>query len=99
MNTESSGVTLKYIELIAKIEQLTELFYLALPRVTVPVSFSPAFLVAVINYFVYDLGENSFYLLAPVKYECHKKQIFVATVEIPSYFLGCPSIGNVPLAT
>lgn len=68
LNAESSNVTLKYVELIEQIERMTEVFYFALAKVSVSGCFLPAFLITVINYFIYDLGEKSFYLTVPVMY-------------------------------
>lgn len=68
LNTESSKMTLKYAELIEKIERMTGIFYFSLAKVSVSGSFLPAFLITVVNYFIYDLGDKSFYLTVPVMY-------------------------------
>lgn len=65
-NTESPDAAKKYVELIEKIERMAELCYFALTKVSVNGAFLPAFLITVVNYFLYDMGEKSFYLTVPV---------------------------------
>lgn len=55
-----------YIELIEKIERLTQLIYIGVVKLTIPGVIIPALSLTLINLFVYDLGDDSFFLPFPV---------------------------------
>lgn len=56
-----------YKELIEKIERLSEIFCYAL-LITLGFLMPPALLFTIVNYFIYDLKGESFYLLYPIMY-------------------------------
>lgn len=51
-----------YVKLNAKIEFLSEIMYLLTVRLSMPGTSLPALLITLVNYFINDLGEESFYL-------------------------------------
>ena len=51
-----------YMDLVAKIERMTQLVHFALVELTFPGVLIPALLITVINFFIYDLGDKSFFL-------------------------------------
>ena len=65
MNVESNEAN-NYIEIDKKIERMSELIYFVLIKICLLGAMLPALLMTTVNYFVYNLGEESFYLPAPV---------------------------------
>lgn len=61
-----SNAARKYGELIEKIEIMSKFVCIALTKITVSAGFISASLVTVINYFVYDLENESFFLTLPL---------------------------------
>lgn len=59
--------TAAYEEIIGKIERLSEIFCYAL-LVTLEFLMPPALIFTIVNYFIHDLEEESFYLLYPIMY-------------------------------
>lgn len=51
-----------YREMDAKIERMSKLFYTAYVTITPVVVVLPAILITLVNYYIYDLGDESFYL-------------------------------------
>lgn len=72
LNTESNTVP-KYIELI---ERMSELVHFALVKLSAPGCSLPALLTTAINYSIYDLGDESYYLAIPVMYVFDENQLF-----------------------
>lgn len=68
LNVGSKDATSRamYIELIEKIERLTQLIYIGVVKLTIPGIIIPALSLTLINLFVYDLGDDSFFLPFPV---------------------------------
>lgn len=58
-----------YREMIEQIEKGTKLARFALVNLTGPGTILPALLVTLGNYFVYGLGDDSFFLPCPVMYD------------------------------
>lgn len=67
LNTESDAVR-KYSELNEKIEQMTYLLYILVVKASLIMTFPSALLVTAINYFIYDLGAESYFLPVPLMY-------------------------------
>lgn len=67
LGSEDSNSKAKYIELIEKIERLSQLIHLGVIKLTVPSVVVPALLITLINFFVHNLGAESFFLPFPVK--------------------------------
>lgn len=66
---EASGaVTKKYIATIEQIERMSERFYFVLDKLTAPGALLPALFLTVINYFIYDLGDDAYFLAIPIAY-------------------------------
>lgn len=57
----------EYAEIIEKIERLSKVFCYAM-LITLGFLMPPALLFTIINYFIYDLKNESFYLLYPIMY-------------------------------
>lgn len=55
-----------YIALIAKIERFSQLIYIGTIKLTIPGLMIPAICITLINFFVYDFGDDSFFLPFPV---------------------------------
>lgn len=58
----------KYSELIENIEKMSELLHFALTRVTFIGLYTSALAITAINYFIFDLEEESYYLPFPLMY-------------------------------
>lgn len=58
----------KYSDLIDKIERMSKFFHFILTKLTVVGVVAPDLLITIGNYFIYDLGEQSYYLSAPMMY-------------------------------
>lgn len=63
MHTPIAKIT--YNEVNQKIEWVSKLFHFILLRVSAPSNMVPALLLTLVNYFVLDLAEESFYLPFP----------------------------------
>lgn len=57
-----------YDKALVKIEKIAGLIYVAIAKLTIPGIVVPALLITTINYFVYDLGDESFFLPFRVMY-------------------------------
>lgn len=55
-----------YMKLSTKIDGITEIFYFAIMKLTIPWIMLPSLVVTTINYIIYGLGKESFYLPYPV---------------------------------
>lgn len=55
-----------YIEMIEKIERLSQLIHIGVIKLSIPGVIVPALLITFINFFVYDFGNESFFLPFPV---------------------------------
>lgn len=51
-----------YSKLNEKIERMSNLVYLLIIKLTVPGVIIPGLLITIVNYFVYDLGDDSYFL-------------------------------------
>lgn len=51
-----------YIEVNKQIEYMSNVVYLFVAKLTVPGLIIPALLLTLANYFIYDLGDDSYYL-------------------------------------
>lgn len=84
-----------YIELNEKIEQMSRLLYVVTVKLTIPGSILPAVFITAINYFLYDLGDESFFSPFFVMYvfcqTLEGKLFFSLSIDFCS-FLGCHSI-------
>lgn len=58
-------LTNKYDGINAKIEWLSKWMHIFVVNVVIPAAVLPAFVATCINYFVYDLGEESYLLPSP----------------------------------
>lgn len=58
----------KYSELNKKIELLSEIYYFFVVKLTMPGVVLPSFLLTIINYFVYNLDADSYFLPIPIVY-------------------------------
>lgn len=58
-----------YAENIAEIDKIAKLIYFALVYLTTPGICIPSLLISTINYFIYDLGDESFFLPFRVMYD------------------------------
>lgn len=58
--------------MIKQIENVTALARFALVNLTGPATIAPALLVTLVNYFVYGLGDDSFFLPCPVMYNDYR---------------------------
>lgn len=59
---------LKYNEVIEKIERISKLFYLIFVKFTLAAVVMPAVVITLINYFIYDLKGDSYYVSIPFTY-------------------------------
>lgn len=57
-----------YIELNKQIEQMSRLFHFIAMKISVPSTTIPALLLTLFNYFILDLGNESYYLASPMMY-------------------------------
>lgn len=64
--SNSDAVGHKYRKLNEKIEQISELTHFGMIKLGAPLAMFPALPITVLNYFVYDLGDDSYFLPAPV---------------------------------
>lgn len=48
-----------------KVEQLSQILYILLVKLDIPGCVLPPFIATMVNYYIYDLGDESFYLGAP----------------------------------
>lgn len=58
----------EYAKLIKIIEYICELFFLALLKISIPSIMGCALAVTLVNYYVFDLGEDAYYLPFPTMY-------------------------------
>lgn len=58
----------EYIKINLNIEQISKIFNLLLTKLTTTGIILPCVIITAINYFIFDLGEDSFYLPIPVMY-------------------------------
>lgn len=58
----------KYVNLINNIERMSKFFHFVLTKLTVASVVAPDVLITLGNYFIYDLGDESYYLSAPMMY-------------------------------
>lgn len=67
--TELNSATKKAaLELHVKIERSTKIIYFAFMNITYPGVLIPALSLTIVNYFVLDLGDESYYLASPILY-------------------------------
>lgn len=57
-----------YAKLIKIIEYSCELFFLALMKISISTIMGCALVVTLVNYFVFDLGDDAYYLPFPTMY-------------------------------
>lgn len=62
----SSAALFKYTKLSVDVEKITKLFYFVLTKLTWAGMMAPSICVTFTNYFVYHLGNESFFLSCPV---------------------------------
>lgn len=55
-----------YYELIVNIERMSELTYIVLVKVSIVGIFQPYLIITIVNYFILDMENESFYLPYPV---------------------------------
>lgn len=65
---DSTSQNVDYNELNATIETVCRVIYITLTQLTIPGIFLPFFLITVVNYFVYDLGDKSYYVPCSMLY-------------------------------
>lgn len=65
---DNQATATKYRQLHAKIEQMCRFFNITLVQITVPMFVLPVLFVTIFNYFILDLGDESFYLSSPISY-------------------------------
>lgn len=58
----------KYSDLVNNIERMSRFFHFVLTKLTVAGVVLPDLLITLGNYFIYDLGDESYYLSAPMMY-------------------------------
>ena len=58
----------KYCVLNSKIELASKIFNLFVVKFSMPGVVLPAFLLTIINYFMYNLGNDSYFLSLPIAY-------------------------------
>lgn len=58
----------KYSETIAKIEQMSKFMHIVLVEMTSIGILIPAVIITLINFYVYDLGDRSYFLAYPMMY-------------------------------
>lgn len=94
LNNEIGNKWPLYHGLDVKIEKLSQLMHFAFVRLTCFGTVTFFLLVASINYFIFDLGSDSFedFLLLCVKYR--KNCRLVSNISLESFILGCLSIGE-----
>lgn len=66
LGSENSNSKAMYIALNERIEQFSQLFYTGSIKLTIPGLMVPAIFITLINFFVYDFGDDSFFLPFPV---------------------------------
>lgn len=59
---------IKYIELNEKIERMSKIVHFFIVKVVYVQSFLPPILITMINYFIYDLKDDSFYMVIPMMF-------------------------------
>lgn len=64
----STSKQTKYKRLIEIIEYICELFFLALMKISIPTIMGCALIVTMVNYLVFDLGDDAYYLPFPTMY-------------------------------
>lgn len=62
MKSESNAVPNKYIEITKNIEKLSQVMHFIMYKTTITVICLAAAMVTAINYFIYDYGNDSYYL-------------------------------------
>lgn len=69
-NVESDDAMLKakYSELSENIERMSALIHVVFIKFIVPVLIVPAMLISLVNYYMFDMGDESFDLACPVMY-------------------------------
>lgn len=65
---DSTSNATMYAELNGKIEQMTELMYFAVVKLTPVGVMMPALIITIVNYYLYDLDDESFFLPLLVMY-------------------------------
>lgn len=70
----------KYDQINGRIELLSEVYYFILVNLTMPGIILPAFLLTIINYFVYDLQGNAYRLPLPTAYVQHAVQLHIDSI-------------------
>ena len=58
----------KYQDFLEKIEQMSQLLYIVVAKLVALITFVPALIVTLVNYFVYNLGDDSYFLPMPLMY-------------------------------
>ena len=58
----------KYSEMSAKIERISQFYYFFLVKFSIPCTLFPSLVITIINYYVYDLGDEAFFLPSPIVY-------------------------------
>lgn len=56
----------KYSDLNKKIELFSEIYYISVVKLSMSGVVLPAFFLTSINYFIYDMGDDSFFLSYPI---------------------------------
>lgn len=76
----------KYCNLNNKIERFSEVFHFVLVKCTTAGIVLPAILVTMINYFIYDLGDDAYFLPFPIVF-VQKIYLFDKNFHRWAYFL------------
>lgn len=58
----------EYKKLIKTIEYICELFFLALMKISIPAIMTSALIVTLINFIIFDLGDDAYYLPFPTMF-------------------------------
>lgn len=54
-----------YDDVNGKVEQLSNVMYLILVKINIPICVGAPFITTMVNYYIFDLGDDSFYLGTP----------------------------------
>lgn len=72
----------KYCDMNEKIERVSKLYYIEITKFNVPMLFLPVLFATAINYFVYDLGNDSYRLPFSILYVHTKRYLMLSNKQI-----------------
>ena len=68
VGASDTALKIKFSELNEKIERISKLIHFILVKLTLAGVELPAFFITLINYFIYDLKDDSYYFSFPIMY-------------------------------